>query len=67
MNVTMMTAILKMKRMMMMSEIRYGKRPYTNTWLAKRKTYAIFTLTTAVPKLFCFILIVWAARSVNLL
>ena len=34
--------------MMMMREIRYGKRPYTNTWLTKN------TLTTAVPKLFLF-------------
>ena len=33
-NVTMMTAIL---RMMMMREIRYDKRPYTNTWLTKGK------------------------------
>ena len=33
-NVTMMTAIL---RMMMMRKIRYDKCPYTNTWLTKGK------------------------------
>ena len=34
----------------MMREIRYGKRPYTNTWLTKGKKY-----TTGVPKLFLFL------------
>ena len=51
-NVTTMTAIL---RIMMMREIRYDKRPYTNTSLTKGKiNMAIFTLTTAFDCVGCY-------------
>ena len=54
-NVTMMTAILRMKRLMMMiRSISYGKRPWQTLRQRKVTKMAIFIFITAVFKFLCF-------------